>query len=76
MRYMDGMDGGIDAGEVHLTANILSNATYFRLRPCKLQLGRAFFLAAVVFRVIIIVEPRARECSSGKNTTHIRGYVR
>jgi hypothetical protein len=44
--------------------------------PRKFQLGRAFFLAAVVFRVIIIVEPRARECSSGKNTTQIRGYVR
>ncbi len=62
---MDGMDGWIDAGEVHLTANILSNTTYFQFRPCRFQLGRAFFLSTVVFRVNIFVEPRARECSSG-----------
>jgi len=73
MYYMDGMDGWIDTGEVHLTADILSNTMYFRLRPCKIQ--RAFFLATVVCHVIIIFQPRAREYSTAKNTTQIRGYL-
>ena len=70
---LHGWNGWIDTGEVHLTADILSNTMYFRLRPCKIQ--RAFFLATVVCRVIIIYQPRAREYSTAKNTTQIRGYL-